>query len=124
MGGYAEITDAALGDLVRRFYAKVRGHADLGPIFNAAVEDWDEHLARLTDFWSSVMLTTGRYKGSPLQAHAPLPITGAHFEMWLGLWREAARELFVPDLAEALIDKAERIAASLQAGLFFQLQGR
>jgi hemoglobin len=122
MGGYAEITDAALGDLVRRFYAKVRGHADLGPIFNAAVEDWDEHLARLTDFWSSVMLTTGRYKGSPLQAHAPLPITGAHFEMWL--WREAARELFVPDLAEALIDKAERIAASLQAGLFFQLQGR
>lgn len=124
MSPYAQITDDALGDLVRRFYAKVRDHADLGPVFEAAIEDWEEHFALLTDFWSSVMLTTGRYKGAPMRAHAALPIRGPHFEIWLGLWRETVRELFSPEPAEALIARAERIAASFQAALFFQLQER
>ena len=30
---------------------------------------WPVHLAKMYDFWSSVMLTTGRYKGNPLGVH-------------------------------------------------------
>ena len=41
----------------------------LGPIFNNAIADWPEHLEKLTAFWSSVMLTSGRYKGNPMAAH-------------------------------------------------------
>jgi len=67
-GGLA-ISEEALGLVVERFYARVRLDPLLGPIFGAAVHDWPEHLARLTDFWSSVMLTSGRYKGRPLPAH-------------------------------------------------------
>jgi hypothetical protein len=64
----AEI-EAALPALLDRFYARVRADAELGPVFNDAVEDWSRHLATLADFWSSVMLTSGRYKGNPMQAH-------------------------------------------------------
>lgn len=115
-----ELTEAAIEALVRRFYRKVRADARLGPIFEAAVVDWDEHHARLTDFWSSVMLGSGRYKGAPLAVHASLPISPAHFEVWLGLWRAAVEELFAPEAAGALEAAAERIARSLSLGLFFR----
>ena len=59
------IDEAGLERLVHPFYARVREDAELGPIFNGAIADWPEHLARLTAFWSSVMLTSGRYKGQP-----------------------------------------------------------
>ena len=41
----------------------------IGPVFNDAIADWPEHLEKLQAFWSSVMLTSGRYKGRPLPAH-------------------------------------------------------
>lgn len=115
-----ELTEASLEALVRRFYRKVRADERLGPIFEAAVTDWDEHHARLTDFWSSVMLAAGRYKGAPLAVHARLPIAPADFEIWLGLWRSAVREQFTPEAAGALEAAAERIGRSLSLGLFFR----
>ena len=36
------ITEEALGRLVERFYAKVRLDPLIGPVFNAAIDDWDE----------------------------------------------------------------------------------
>ena len=88
--------------LVARFYAKARLDPLIGPVFNDAVEDWDEHLRTLNAFWSSVMLTSGRYKGNPMAAHLKLPIEPRFFERWLALWRETAAELFAPDLAAAI----------------------
>ena len=44
--------------LVRSFYSKIRIHAELGPIFNGIVEDWEHHLERLTDFWDWFVLGT------------------------------------------------------------------
>src|SRR5690606_25995200 len=49
----ADITDERIALLVDRFYARVRRDPWIGPVFEAAVEDWPEHLALLTDFWSS-----------------------------------------------------------------------
>ncbi len=117
---HQEITEAGLAELVRSFYARVRRDEQLGPIFEAAVDDWDEHLDRLTDFWSSVMLTSGRYKGNPFGAHRPLPLDPDLFEVWLGLWRRTTAELFAPPAAAELNAKAERIADSLMSGLFFR----
>src|SRR5690606_12563079 len=45
--------------LVHAFYARVRQDAALGPIFDAKVDDWDQHLAKLVDFWSSILRRTG-----------------------------------------------------------------
>lgn len=118
------ITEQQLEQLVDRFYAKVREDEVLGPVFNAAVQDWPEHLEKLTAFWSSVMLTTGRYKGNPMIAHLKHKsvIEPAMFDRWLGLWRETASEVLDEAGAAAVAAKAGRIAESLQLGMFFKLQ--
>lgn len=118
---YAAITSEALADQVARFYARARRDPELGPLFEVAVDDWPAHLEKLTDFWSSVMLTSGRYHGDPLAAHGKHPIEPAMFDRWLALWRETAEELFEPEPAGQLGAKAERIAESLKLGLFFRL---
>ena len=123
MGGASEIDEAGLQRLVQAFYARVRDDAELGPIFNRAIEDWPAHLEKLTAFWSSVMLTSGRYKGQPVAAHLKHRdrITPALFDRWLALWGETARELMAPAAAAALEDRAARIAESLKLALFFRL---
>jgi hemoglobin len=116
-------TEADLERLIPLFYARVRADADLGPIFNSAVHDWPEHLDKLIAFWSSVMLSSGRYKGSPMMAHVQLKtsITPAMFERWLGLWKATTDEVVPADAASALQAKAARIAESLQLAMFFRL---
>ena len=117
------IDEAGLERLVHAFYARVREDAELGPIFNGAIADWPEHLGRLTAFWSSVMLTSGRYKGQPVPAHMKhrSRMTPALFDRWLALWGETARELMAPEAAAALEARAARIAESLQLALLFRL---
>lgn len=120
------ITEQQLDQLVDRFYARVREDEVLGPVFNGAIADWPEHLEKLSAFWSSVMLTTGRYKGQPMVAHMKhkASIEPAMFDRWLGLWRETAAEILDAAGTAAVTEKAERIAESLQLGMFFKLQPR
>ena len=118
----AEI-EAALPALLDRFYARVRADADLGPVFNDAVEDWDHHMATLADFWSSVMLTTGRYKGNPMAVHMRhgARIPSEMFGRWLAIWTETTSEMMSPPVAEVMQAKAARIAQSLDAAIHFRL---
>jgi hemoglobin len=117
-GVAAGVTEPMIHDLVHTFYGRVRQDGVLGPIFNSVVEDWDAHLAKLCDFWSSVTLMTGRYKGTPMKVHADLPqIAPEHFVQWLGLFGATAAEVCPPDAAALFIDRAERIAESLQMGI-------
>ena len=123
MTAAAGLTEDGLRTLVGRFYARVREDGVLGPIFDSAVADWPRHLETLTGFWSSVMLTTGRYKGSPVASHQrhASTIEPAMFDRWLALWGETALEVLAPAPAAAVIEKAERIAESLRLALFFRL---
>ena len=86
------IDEAMIEALVRRFYAKVRADALLSPVFEARIRDWEPHLDRMCEFWSSVALMTGRYHGAPMVKHLPLPVDAAHFDRWLALFEETARE--------------------------------
>ena len=117
------ITEPQIAELVDAFYARVRDDELLGPVFNGAIDDWPRHLVKLQAFWSSVMLTTGRYKGSPMAAHIAHAnaIDPAMFDRWLALWRETARERLEPGLAESIIAKAERIGESLKLALYFRI---
>ncbi len=116
------ITAEALADLVKVFYARVRQDPELGPIFNDAITDWPHHLSKLTDFWHSVMLTSGRYKGNPMLKHVihRARITPEHFTRWLALWRETTGEIMAPAAAAQLQAKAERIGESLKLALFYR----
>lgn len=118
-----DINEDGLSRVVTAFYARIRQDAELGPIFNDAIQDWPEHLEKLTDFWSSVMLTSGRYKGRPVPAHLKHAdrITPALFQRWLKIWAETTNALMAPEAAQELQAKAARIAESLQLALFFKL---
>lgn len=126
MAGLAECDEAGLEMLVSTFYARVREDGALGPIFNDAIDDWPAHLEKLAAFWSSVMLTTGRYKGNPVAAHLKHrdQLTPALFERWLALWTQTTDALMRPADAAALQAKAARIAESLKLALFFKLDPR
>lgn len=115
------ITEERLRLLVELFYGRVRRDPMIGPVFNDAIDDWPGHLDKLQAFWSSVMLTSGRYKGRPLPAHVKHGdrIAPASFERWLALWREATEEVLPPSAAEAMQEKAARIAESLSLGIEF-----
>lgn len=114
------ITEQEISTLVDRFYAKVRLAPDIGPIFNAVIVDWPYHLALLKDFWSTVMLTTRRYKGDPMMRHLQLPLDPDHFERWLALFAETAKEVLPPDHAATIIAKSQRIAQNFKMGIAFQ----
>jgi hemoglobin len=112
----SEIDEALIERLVRGFYARIREDEVLGPIFAARIADWEPHLRTMCDFWSSVVLTTGRYHGQPMRKHLPLPIDGSHFERWLMLFDATAQEL-CPGVADQFVERARRIAESLQLGI-------
>jgi hemoglobin len=113
----AGIDEAMIERLVRRFYERVRADALLGPIFAARIADWEPHLQRMFAFWSSVALMSGRYHGQPMQKHLPLPIDARHFDRWLALFETTARELCPPRAADHFVERARRIAESLELGI-------
>ncbi|HET6184136.1 MAG TPA: group III truncated hemoglobin [Acetobacteraceae bacterium] len=117
-GAEAGIDEALVRRVVTDFYARVRRDPLLGPIFEQAVEDWPAHLDRLTDFWSSLTLMSGRYKGNPFEAHLELPkLEPEHFRTWLGLFDSTVNDLCTKEQAEIFCTRARRVADSLSMGL-------
>jgi hemoglobin len=118
----SEITEENIRRLVDAFYVKVRFDSALGPIFARAIPgDWEPHLQKMYAFWSSVMLTSGRYKGNPVVKHLVIPgMTPELFTSWLALFDATCRELFDEEVRAAFGGKAERIAESLKLALFYK----
>ena len=110
------LDEAVLEHLVRSFYATARQDEVIGHLFDG-VADWEKHIAKITTFWSSVGLLTGRYHGQPLAAHFPLPLEPLHFARWLVLFEQTARQVCTPEGADYLMEKAHRIARSLEMGV-------
>jgi hemoglobin len=120
---YEEVTEATIRALVDGFYARVRCDPTLGPIFaNAIANDaWPAHLEKMYAFWSSVLLTSGRYKGNPVDTHRKVAgVEPAMFDNWLDLFEATAAELFVPEVASRFTSATRRIAESLKLALFFR----
>ena len=118
----SRISEPQISTLVDTFYAKVRQDPEIGPIFNAAIDDWPAHLALLKNFWSTVLLTTGRYKGDPMMTHLSLPIEEKHFARWLQLFEQTATEILPPPIAANIVNKAHRIAGNFKLGIAFHRQ--
>lgn len=111
------IDEAMIARLVDSFYDRVRDDALIGPVFAERIRDWGPHLAQMKLFWSSVALMTGVYHGRPMPKHLPLPVDGRHFDRWLELFRATAREVCPQAAADHFIERAQRIAESLELGI-------
>ena len=100
--------------LLRHFYADVRQHQEIGPIFTARIHDWPAHLEKIADFWSNVTGGPVRYDGPMPQKHFPLQLEPKHFEAWLDLWRRHCRIHLAEVEAGELIAAAEGIGERLR----------
>lgn len=120
------VTEAYIDQFVDAFYAKIRVDNVLGPIFNARVHDWPDHLAKLKQFWASVLHNAGTYSGRPMPAHVAIPDIGReHFDHWLALFRVTLDELAPKEgAAEAVHARARMIADSLLNGIAIHRDGR
>ncbi|UNK41635.1 group III truncated hemoglobin [Luteimonas sp. S4-F44] len=102
--------------LVHAFYARVRADAQLGPVFEAHVEDWSAHLALLIDFWSAMLRGTRRFRGAPVQRHMRLDgLDEAMFARWLALFRQTTAALGNAPMQQLANEMAERVAATFLA---------
>lgn len=113
-------TDEEITRMVHSFYADVRQDVLLGPIFNTHVQDWDHHLARLSDFWSSMLRGSRAYSGTPMARHVALPgLNGQLFQRWLALFRVTTQAQANKAMGQLAYESAERIAQSLWYGYQF-----
>ncbi|SDE38775.1 group III truncated hemoglobin [Limimaricola pyoseonensis] len=113
-----EITEAEIARVVARFYARIRAHPGLGPVFAKHVEDWPAHEALVTDFWASAILGRPGYRGSPLKAHQEArDVRPGMFSPWLALFDMTLREELPPETAQAWSTLAHRIGRTLRAGV-------
>jgi hemoglobin len=111
------IDETMIETLVRAFYARVRRDPLLAPIFQSRIAEWEPHLDNMFAFWSSLTLQAGRYHGQPMAKHMPLLVDAHHFDRWLALFEETARDVCPPAAAERFIERARRVAESLELGV-------
>ncbi|MGB0908585.1 MAG: group III truncated hemoglobin [Maricaulaceae bacterium] len=115
-------TEGDISAVTRAFYARVRNDEMLAPIFAQKIPNdvaaWDHHMDHIADFWSSIFLKTGRFKGNPMMKHMALHgLTPEHFTRWLSLFEDTATDLLPPHKSAAMSEMAHRIAQSFQMGL-------
>lgn len=114
------LDEALIQQVVNEFYAAAREDAVIGPVFNRVIPeaDWPAHLATIADFWSSMLLGSGKYGGRPMPKHMAIPeLEDAHFMRWLRLFRETVTRLCAPEIAEIFIERSERIGNSFRMNI-------
>lgn len=114
------LTEPLIRQVVEAFYAAARQDPVVGPVFNRVIapEAWPHHLDLITDFWSSMLLGTGRYAGRPMPKHMAIPeLSDEHFKRWLALFRRTVEQLCPPDIAQLFIERSERIGNSFRMNI-------
>jgi hemoglobin len=113
-----DITDIQIAQVVAAFYASIREHPGLGPVFAPHVADWPAHEAKITRFWRNAILHERSYNGNPLAVHrAAGNVRLGMFEVWLGLFDSVLRRELLVDTAGQWSALAHRIGRGLMFGM-------
>lgn len=113
-----DITRAEIERVVAAFYAAVRAHPGLGPVFAVHVGDWPAHEAKVANFWANTILHERSYDGSPVSAHVNAGnVHPGMFESWLDLFDSTLRAELSPEQAAAWSALTHRIGRSLRAAV-------
>lgn len=108
--------ETGVRDLVHEFYARVREHPELGPLFEERLAGrWPEHLERMCAFWNTVLFGARSYRGDPMGAHTRIPgLEPHHFSAWMDLFTDTAAEVLPPAGAADVVGRAERMRQALE----------
>lgn len=113
-----------LSKLVHSFYDKIRANDEIGPFFNETINDWDEHLEKLTDFWENNLFSVRKYLGNPVVVHVEVDQKFNHeinpnlFGLWLNLWFETLEELFEGENVETLKFRARKMGTVFMMAIY------
>ena len=110
----------AIARLLRHFYADVRQHRLIGPVFNDRIVDWPVHLEKIGAFWARLTGGPSSYSGQMPAKHLTLGLSSIHFTTWLQLWEANCRCYLEPCAALEMITLAHEIGNRLQGILSFQ----
>ncbi|WP_343082267.1 group III truncated hemoglobin [Ostreiculturibacter nitratireducens] len=112
------ITATEIDTVVAEFYAAIRRHPGLGPVFAAHVTDWPEHEAKIARFWRNAILFEKSYDGNPLTVHRDAGnVRPGMFDPWLALFDAVLRRNLAPETAAAWSELAHRIGRGLRYGV-------
>ena len=112
------VTEAQIEAVVAEFYARVRAHPDLAPIFAAHVTDWAHHEAKIARFWKGSILHLRGYEGSPMISHRRAgDVEGGHFPLWLATFDAVLHDTLDPEAAAGWSALAHRIGKGLRMGV-------
>ena len=112
------ITPDQIDRVVATFYAAVRQHPGLGPVFAAHVQDWPAHEDKIARFWRNAILHERSYDGNPLQVHRDAGnVRPGMFDIWLALFDSVLARNLAPEAAAAWSALAHRIGRSLRYGV-------
>lgn len=102
--------------LVDTFYTRIQQHDLLGAVFATRITDgnWQPHLEKMYRFWSTLLLYTQEYSGSPFDKHIGLMIGAEHFKQWLELFDNTIDSLFEGDVANMAKARAHNIALTFE----------
>ncbi|TRW96587.1 group III truncated hemoglobin [Paracoccus sp. M683] len=113
-----DITAEQIDRVVQVFYAAIRRHEVLGPVFGRHVTDWPSHEAKIAGFWKKAILYQPGYDGNPMQVHMATPdVRPEHFTIWLALFDETLRRTLPVDSAVTWSALAHRIGRGLRMGV-------
>jgi len=113
-----DITRPEIERVVAAFYAQIRAHPVLGPVFAAHIIDWSPHEAKITRFWASAILHERSYDRNPMAVHIKAGnVRPGMFSVWLELFDTVLKAELQPDQARAWSVLAHRIGRSLRAGV-------
>ncbi len=105
--------------LVENFYHKVIDDDMIGEIFrDVLVFRWDTHIPIMINFWESVLLGSGSYKGNTMRVHIDLDkkhrLEPEHFARWKKLFFETLDEDFEGDVTSEARKKVELMEVLMQ----------
>jgi hemoglobin len=100
--------------MVDSFYRNARQDSLLGPIFEKAISDWQDHLPTMYQFWERLLFGFSNYEGNPFQKHLSLSLEAKHFTMWLKIFIQTIDKNFSGLKAEEAKRLARNIAGSFQ----------
>ncbi len=113
-----DVTEHQIDRVVSQFYARVRTHPALGPVFAAHVTEWTPHEEKIGRFWRNALLYQRCYDGNPMQVHmAAGNVKAQHFPVWLSLFDAVLEQELPAPLAQAWSTLAHRIGRGLSYGL-------
>ena len=105
--------------LVNQFYEKATIDPTISHFFTDVIQlNFEKHIPVISSFWESILFKKATYSGNPMLKHLELnalsPLTKAHFDRWLFLWKQTIDEHFTGELANEAISRAQQIGQLMQ----------